>query len=486
MERLFITIVAESEVVSTVEALWEQFYDLKTPESRFESVFELQRFLQNAQGGFYCCIEHPYVDKLYRNEYYHYFSSKLYPYKRDCIRLSFFSAEVQAKDFREEARIPYLQEHFLGFLVLRPTFPAIIGRNVLTPRFFNNPPVAISSASFGVMVNGVKLQVCGFPHASQDQEMMVCAETTVWSIVEYFSHRYPEYRPIMPNEIHHVLNQLSPQRQAPSKGLNLSEISFALKQMGFGVRIYSRDFYGTEFENILKMYVESGIPVVASIENTTGIGHVVNIIGRQQLPYPNLPAPTGAFGNYYDLENDYVMIDDNHPAYRVAPLNEPAKHYPANWKGCTITNIIVPLYPKIYLEADGAWKLSQKMFTSLKPQISSAANRSYSLRTLLTSSRSFKHWVATKAGMQPDVREQLLNIATPKFVWLTEIITLSGLAAGKAAGLILLDATERNEKDFLAFYLEDTYLFAEDGSINAIEALPLQPFSLFYNLQTLQ
>lgn len=47
------------------------------------------------------CIlaETAYVDFFYRDSYYHYFSSKLKSYNRDCLRLSLFRGEVAENDF---------------------------------------------------------------------------------------------------------------------------------------------------------------------------------------------------------------------------------------------------------------------------------------------------------------------------------------------------------------------------------------------------
>src|SRR5690242_11625570 len=64
-----------------------------------ESVRELQTFLNNSDENCFVGIETKYVDKLYRDEFYHYYSSKLSEYKRDCIRLSFFTKEFTINDF---------------------------------------------------------------------------------------------------------------------------------------------------------------------------------------------------------------------------------------------------------------------------------------------------------------------------------------------------------------------------------------------------
>lgn len=39
-------------------------------------------------------VEYPYVDKVYRNSYYRYYSGKAKQVSRDCIRLSFSSIQI--------------------------------------------------------------------------------------------------------------------------------------------------------------------------------------------------------------------------------------------------------------------------------------------------------------------------------------------------------------------------------------------------------
>ncbi len=494
MENLYVDLLPATQVVARVDALLTDKYGLNNGAERTRSLIRLRELMQVARPGLTACIEYPYVDKLYRNEYYHYYSSKLYSYSRDCIRISFFDADVQHSDFRDAGREDFLREHYLGFLVVRPTFPAIIGRNVLHPAFFKNPEIEAVCTRYPASVNGVKLTAHGFPHASQDAEMMVCAETTIWSVMEYFSHRYPEYRPVKPDEIHRVLGKHSAQRLIPSKGLNLHEICFALKSLGFGMRIYSADSYD-DFDSILKMYVESGIPVIAAIENlATGIAHVVNVIGRTTAKSEDLAGITSeelhhscSISNYYDLCKEYVFIDDNHPAYRVAPLEEPALHYnDTRWAGCTVTNFIVPLYPKIYLEADRAAELAKHFFQQLNalPNLRAGAGARYLLRTMLMSSRSFKHIVAHNTTLDATVKESLLYLSMPKFVWITELIKDTDYPHDMASGMILFDATEKRENEFLAFFLGSVYLSPVAGQIKAINNLNLHPFSSFHNLKT--
>jgi hypothetical protein len=146
-------------------------------------------------------------------------------------------------------------------------------------------------------------------------------------------------------------------------------MSFALKEFGFGTRIYSLHEYGNEFEALLSCYIESGIPVIIAMENATrSIGHALLCIGHENIEdtdidkIPEYPfsdsqlKDTVAKNNikFYDCdytEKTFVFIDDNQPIYQKATLKKPANHYDGSeWKSCVITHFIVPLYPKMYME----------------------------------------------------------------------------------------------------------------------------------------
>jgi hypothetical protein len=323
----------------------------------------------------YIFIEIPYIDKVYRDSYYNYFSTKLSRYERDCLRLSFFDKEIKNEDFQNESKIEELQKSYLGFMILRPTDPQILGRSVITPRALKSNEFLCVKAEVGATVNSIKFKISGFPYSSQDTETISCAETTIWAIMEYFGNKYPEYKPVLPSQIINVLKQVSTERQIPSTGLNIQQIAFALKEFGFGTKIYSKTEFGENtFKRLFSTYIESGIPIIVSVENrpTGNIGHAIISIGHEKITDTHIDSLSTTNGlepgiqrlftdkniSLYDnddIDKSFVFIDDNLPAYRLAHLDSPTIHYTsAQWHSCRITYFIVPLYPKIYLEAHRA------------------------------------------------------------------------------------------------------------------------------------
>ncbi len=447
-------------------------------------------------------IEVPYIDKVYRDSYYNYFSTKLAAYHRDSIRLSFFDHEIRNEDFQNINEYQKLSHSYLGFMILRPTEPRIIGRSVISPKALKINNFLSIKASIDATANSIKFKAVGFPHASQDTETISCAETTIWAIMEYFGYKYAEYKPVLPSRIINVLKQISTERQIPSNGLNIQQIAFALKEFGFGTKIYSRQEFGSnQFKRLLSTYVESGIPIIVAVENRSQGGNIshaiitighekitetqINSLGRSSDLDPNVQ-DTLSKKNLVLYDNDdinkaFVFIDDNQPAYQLASLDHPTIHYHNKaWQICEITYFVVPLYPKIYLEAYKAKTLFISML-SLFPNIPD--NSEIFIRFFLSSSRSFKQELAWKTDFDQTIKDLILEIQMPKFVWIGEISSKDLIKNKQANGLIVLDATEANMQSvnvIITAIYHDSYIFY-DPNIKWIQisSLSLGTFSIF-------
>lgn len=459
---------------------------------RQSALERVQEFTSGFVSNLWVGAESIYVDKLYRDAYYNYYSSKLYEYKRDCMRLSFFAGEITLDDFFTDQSADKLQTLFRGFAVIRPTPRNVIGRNVLHPSIIQKAQgYNVSLATFSACIYGIKLSVAGFPHSSQDEEFMVCAETTIWSTMEYFSTRYPEYHPILPRSIHRILANTTMERQVPSSGLNGLQMSFALKELGFGVKIYSA---GTkqphevdELLDLIKMYVESSIPLMILMRNDLGTAHVCNVVGRTDFvsQFSTVPIKTLRNGsqicNYYNREVKYLLVDDNHRPYTEVPLDDPAHHYKsAEWKDCKIVGAVVPLHKRIYMEAIRARKLA---LIGLDTFDGMTKLPNLCLRLLLTSTRTFKHSIAHNPDLGQEHKTLLLSLNMPKFVWIAEVGTQESFAEDKATGMLVMDATEPKKNEILAYLLENTYI-GRVGKKIVLLPVPLQPFRIHRNLNS--
>lgn len=474
-------ILDKKDFLMQLENIFKRFYfvneeNIKNSINRLDLFFF--RFLKDDLFFF---IEYPYVDKFYRNSYYNYYSSKNYPYSKETLRVSIFNTAIDEDSI---FNTDVIKQNYFGFFVIRPTFPNILGRNVITPAAFNDHDFSIITSEFEITANSLKTTVEGFPHSSQDGESITCAETTIWSIIEYFSNKYNDYNPLLPSEIHEILSELTYERQMPSKGLQAHQISYALKKMGFGVRVYSKSIYKEEFNRILNSYIESGIPLVACVRGKT-IGHAFNIIGRRNFSQENFNQieeinlrenDSILLKNINSIENEFVFVDDNFAAYRIGDLHHPCTHYNhKDWEECKITEIIVPLYTKIYMEAGKAIFFSQNL---LKLSTFAYKKRKIATKTFLCSSRSYKNYLINLKDINLNIKKLFLNLSMPKFIWTTEIYDAEESINDNVIGLILLDATEPKSTHVIGAIIDNVFI-RKNLSENISVEIPFTSFKSF-------
>jgi len=233
-------------------------------------------------------FEYPYIEKYYRDSYYSFHSKKHKAYNRNSIRISFFDKSISSDDFFKSERQLAIQDNFHGYITIRPTTYNMVGHSFISPKALKKNNFVSCLNTESVMISGHKLKVTGFPFISQDNESITCSESTIITLLDYFSHKYPGYSFLLPSEISRILSKHSSERQLPTKGLPTQNISFVLKKMGFGTVVYSYDakskyvYNKSKFKEIMFAYIESGIPIIATLSSKKN-NHAVLIIGRKNI-----------------------------------------------------------------------------------------------------------------------------------------------------------------------------------------------------------
>ena len=459
-------------------------------------------------------IERNYVDKVYRDSYYTYYASKRTHYKKDVIKLSFFSDSddfITNESFFNKESLPLLKKCYRGFIVLRPTSPYIVGRSAIAPNLLENHSFKTCLAYISSSAAGLKVTAQAFPFSSQDTETISCAETMVWALMEYYGSKYPEYSPVLPSKILNILKQNMVERQLPSSGLSVGSMSYLLKECGFGPKLYSSDEFDGDFFSLLSCYIESGIPVIVALDNTDAlkdeddivertIGHAVLCIGHEVIDgnlingmsaveYP-FKGRKGVLKikDWDKISKKFIFIDDNFPVYQAESLEDPMRRYleipeekysnkeakekaDKEWGSCKISHFIVPLHKKTYLEAYVAKKFVKELLVS--DFFKYEDGRELYTRTFLCSARSYREYVAF-GNMSSELKGLIMNKSFPKFVWVTEISNKL-IPEGEANGLILLDATEANVSDFRPLILAvcGGYVVQYDKEEKAVKSSPM-------------
>jgi len=111
-------------------------------------------------------VERSYVDKDYRSTYYNFYAKKGQSYRADCVRLHFFDETVtfDPKALRLACRDQQLKDHYFGYIVLRPTGMATIGRSVLSPDIRTGASGFVITADHKVHLRWTSISTFQFAH----------------------------------------------------------------------------------------------------------------------------------------------------------------------------------------------------------------------------------------------------------------------------------------------------------------------------------
>lgn len=440
------------------------------------------RFLSNMRDDISVIKELHYVDKVYRDSYYDYYSTKLRFYNRNCIRLSFFDKGINSDFLLDNEQ--NIKENYLGFLVLRPQ-QRCIGRNVINPKAIKvADPLNICKVYVDSSCYGIKLEATGFPHASQDSETMTCAQTTIWMMMEYFGNKYSCYHPTTSSEIEKTLTPFEYERQLPSHGLTYNQVSVALREFGLGTKIYglpisANDSQKQHFYELLACYIESGVPLAIALTNKNHDGHAVVCVGRESIEKKKVIEQSQTIGgikifswNDAVAHSRFVFNDDNFPCYQLDYLFEPCNRYTRTSRPdlatMKIQQFIAPLYERVYLEADIAMSQAKQIVTKYICNCNECV-----VRTLLTSSRTFREHIVHIKSFDNDQRKALLEIPMPKFIWLTEVSTLDQFYHDKVRAILLIDATGSPKcdvsKNMVLMLADGRYFYFDDSKREIVD-----------------
>ena len=391
-------------------------------------------------------IEKGYVDADYRDTYFNFFSRKFAQYPSKTIRVNFFSEKISPQMLYKLDRY---KKEYIGFIVLRPNRVAPIGRTILDPSKLPFVSGHICVSEYPVHILGAELIARGFPYMSQDTDVTVCAHAACWMIFRYFSQRYSRYAEKWPYEVSQLTHDVSTGRLVPSKGLTAFQVTEMFSNFGFSPEIYIRDQHRKMFDQLLYMYIESGLPVVAALSNHS---HAITIIGHLS-DFNKTPTEFPASSDAYLL--GFIANDDNFLPYHAIrkDLPLPSDGHWSRFEVEEIDTFIVPLYEKIHLSAEHVIELSNAILTDntlgLNSQSSLLKYDDIVTRTFLTSSKSFKRKRREKT-VPFGIANVYCEMAMPKFIWVCEISTHELFKEGKIVGEILFDATA-NPRDILAF-----------------------------------
>ena len=384
-------------------------------------------------------IERWYIDKDYRSTYYEFYAKKGQHYDQDCIRLHLFDSTVSFDAAALKLNCPEgperLSDHYFGFIVLRPTGIATIGRSVVSPDVRTGASRYIITADHKVHLLGYRLSIQGFPSMDQHVDISVCAHVACWSILRHYSERYSVYREFLTFDITLMAQEFNPGGLIPSKGLQMSHAERVFQKAGtFPVHV-ARSASTTPdlaFYRQLLAYVDSGFPLFAAMHQ---LGHAIAIVGYEwQTP---TTATATSLRYAWDLTKSLAVVDDNHLPYLAIPPAGGTGPYSAR----DIDAFIVALPEKVHYPADAVDRFATALF-SLGGLLSLPPQNDTIIRYFITTGSAFRRFVRKhESEFDAKLVEAVMTLPFAQFVWVIEYATSAQWQTGQVAARAIVDAT---------------------------------------------
>lgn len=323
-------------------------------------------------------IEDDYVSKDFLHDYATYYALCFEDYPKFCKRVHFFSNEFDSEQFgniilQKEEDCTDFWSNYLGFVVVKPIPITVIGYTVL--KMYSNSAQFNDRNFWGVReysvhLYGNEIKLVSLAFQEQDSVLSACATTAIWSMLNKAS---VDYYTILksPSQItaDADITSLDGSRLFPNKGLSVLQICQAIQNSGLVSEIKQPNqeinnplftnalniVTNTYLKKILNAYSPIGIPIILIIYVPTGSTyglHAVTVSGFKQNP-PISIAPKAEISWLSDnIEKFYAHDDQWGPFARINfngdfELVTPWSEFNVSKNPTFVTNIVVPIYPKI-------------------------------------------------------------------------------------------------------------------------------------------
>ena len=366
-------------------------------------------------------IEYPYYDSEYLSNYYNHYSQKFKHYPKECCRLHIEN-----------------HENHLGYITLRPTAHGTkIGKTFLSPDAFVNGKAYLMMTDFTAHVLGQRLPISCFPWKKQEVDISCCAHTATWTVLKYFGNRNKNYSDTSIGEIvEKTKNDWG--RKTPTMGLTPVQVSDILKEYGFSPIIIGKKNKHS-IDEILA-YIESGLPIVLFL-NMTPENHAISLIGHGEVDLDLIgdsviEADSGVILSSKLIKSVYAMDDRLFPYIKV-PKGLPDSQSGVDYGLYQFDYAVVPLHARMQLSYKDVY--SKMIAWANDPGFSFGEHPV--CRIYITSSKSVKEHAFKNDSMNEELRNIILSLSMPRFVWCIDFADTASYKAGKTTGRIIIDST---------------------------------------------
>lgn len=385
-------------------------------------------------------VEEEYVDKDYRSTYYHYYAKKGRGYRADCLRLHFFDSLVKfdAEELTLSTPDNKLDDHYFGYMVVRPTLHRTIGRTVLSPDIRRGAQGSVITAQHKVHLLGYTLRFSGFPSMDQHEDISVCSHAACWAILRHYSERFPQHSEILLHGVTMLASRGDPGGLAPSDGLIEPEAERILRAAGTYPVIETKDPDNPEpFYRHLLSYLESGFPLYLS---SNIYEHALVGVGYK---WKDVPTPSkGEVGYAWDRVENVLVVDDHHLPYLAVPAREGdigSSSYTVEDIDC----LVVALPEKIFFRIDAVEATAKTFFQKiLRSEMALPADKDLVLRYFVTTSAGLREYAQkNRSAFGTVLVNAIMRQRMAQFVWIVEIASVAQWELGVIAARAVMDAT---------------------------------------------
>lgn len=402
-------------------------------------------------------IEFPYYDSEYLSSYYSFYSKKFRNYGKESCRIHML------KD-----------EKYMGYISLRPTSHHLnFSKSYLDPKLLLQNKAYLMLSEFSAHIYGIEYRVQAFPWMNQQRDFSMCAHIAAWEILKFYGNEHRGYKDITIGELVEQIKE-SGDRKLPSNGLNLQQIAdiFRCYQMT-PIILRKENDRKQEFYRSILAYVESGIPIVGAINKRE---HAVAVIGHGKIDLGRLECLNGLIDSS-ELCTSLIVNDDNQLPYSEVFYSKNGNKD----KGYCIEDLdfaIVPLYNRIHLEY-------AVLYERVKSYLQNDFSDKYTdavIRIYLTSASSLKRKIAEMEEMQLTLKDIILRLEMPKFIWCVDISSKEEYKIEKVSSKLIIDSTAcaGDLTPWLLVQKKDEILYREGEVWNKIVE-KVEPYSIYQN-----
>lgn len=322
-------------------------------------------------------VEKKYVDHDYLEDYAAYYVRCFERYERDTERLHFFSIEFSEQQFYEcltdsvaQLNQELLQEHYIGFVVVKPLPKTIIGRTCLKTYPSDNGrrefPIL---REFDVNLFGLSLTINSLAYQEQDTVVAACATSALWSCFQgsgkLFQHAIPSPVEITKAATKHVPENLpaNSARALPNAGLTATQMAIAVRDVGLEPYIIGTTTNPYVLNSAMYAYLRGKIPSILAFHLVDVLDGEERIMGAHAVAVTgfslgkNKPEPFGSSGfllRASRIDKLYAHDDQIGPFARMmwAESTRGRSYLETSWQGNGIVEalplfLLLPLYHKV-------------------------------------------------------------------------------------------------------------------------------------------